>query len=224
MRHVLTTAAGSADIIYEFALNCSEGTAALVSKRGDLTPAPRSGVQSFSGRMPVTPDDQRPSEPAPGSLEAVAFRTGCAWLRDATASHRGPEQRGMPTMDKTWYPVLHAEGPHDTIYVDSARAHRIARDPSLVSVWVRMTAQTKDSLVIDGKSTAYIMAEEHVRCGDPNAFKLGTVQYLAFDEGNVFLGAVDTPDAPLHPVAEGSREWGVAVVACVQALHHQRSR
>lgn len=224
MRHLLTTAAGSADVIYEYVVNCSEGTIALESKRGELTPASKTGVHAFSGRMPVTPDEQRPSEPTPGSIEAVAYRTGCAWVSDAVSSQRSPEDRGMPTMDRTWYPVLHAESPHDTIYVDSADAHRLTHQLSLISVWLRMTAHDADSLMIDGHRAAYIVAEDHVRCGDLKAMRLATVQYLAFDGRDVFLGAGDTPDAPLHSLAEGTREWAAAVVSCVHVLHHDRAR
>jgi hypothetical protein len=223
MRHLLTTSAGSADIIYEYAVNCSDGTVALESKREDLTPAAKGG-QSFSGRIPITADEQRPSEPAPGSIDAVAFRTACAWLNDAVSSSRGPEARGMPTMDESWYPVLFAESPHDTIYVDSAGAHRLVRQPSLISVWLRMTARTGDSLVVGGHRAAYIVAEDHVRCGDLKAMRLATVQFLAFDARDVFLGAGDTPEAPLHSLAEGTREWATAVVSCVHVLHQGRSR
>ena len=142
----------------------------------------------------MTPDERRPSEPTPGSIEAVAYRTGCAWVSNAVSSQRSPEDRGTPTMDRTWYPVLYAENPHDTIYVDTTHAHRMTREPSLVSVWMRMTLHSTDSLVINGKRASYIMAEDHVRCVDLKLMKLATIQFLAFDGRDVFLGAGDTPD------------------------------
>ena len=126
-------------------------------------------------------------------------------------------------MDASWYPVLFAESPHDTIYVDSADAHRLKRQPSLISVWLRMTAKGADSLVIDGHRAAYIVAEDHVRCGDLNGMKLATVQFLAFDARDVFLGAGDTPDAPLHSLAQGTREWAEAAISCVHVLHQERT-
>jgi hypothetical protein len=223
MRHLLTTAAGSADIIYEYFVDCAQGTVGLESKRGELTPASKTGVQAYSGRMPVTPDEQRPSEPTPGSIEAVAYRTGCAWVSDAVSSQRSPEARGTPSLDRTWYPVLYAESPHDTIYVDTTHAHRVTRAPSLVSIWMRMTLHSADSLVINGKRASYIMAEDHVRCGDLKLMKLATIQFLAFDDRDVFLGAGDAADAPLHSVTEGTREWAAAALGCVHVLHQQRT-
>ncbi len=205
MRHLLTTAAGSADIIFEFAIDCSEGTVALETKRGEMTPASKTGVEPFSGQMPVTPEEGRPSEPVPGSIEAVAFRTGCAWLKDAISAQRGPQARGMPTTDETWYPVRDAENPYDTIYVDSAGARRVARQPALISMWTRTSAHSGDSLVIDGHRAAYVMAEDHVQCGDLKVMRLATVQFLAFDPKNVLLGAADTP---MHRSTRSLKERG----------------
>jgi hypothetical protein len=45
-----------------------------------------------------------------------------------------------------------------------------------------------------------------------------------FDERDVFLGASDTPQAPLHSTVQPTREWAVFALACNHILAKRRSR
>jgi len=226
MRHLLTISGSSSDVQLEYDLDCAEGTTSLLVRHGQVTGAPGSGIQSFTPDLPIPPEDRKPSDPAPGTLQAIAYRWGCARLKDELSKARGPEARRAPSgrTDNTWYAFPIPEDQNrDTMFVDWTRSHRVSDGSRLVVVWVKMTTHASDSALVDGTRAAYGLAEYHVQCGD-GTFRVATVQVLLFDARGVFLGAADTPDAPLHTAPDKSREWGAAMLACSHVSNLESAR